>query len=52
MSKGSKPRPIANKEEFLENWDKIFKKKKLKKSKKSVEQSKKNSYNPFSFLKY
>ncbi len=28
MSKGSKPRPIENKEEFDKNWTKIFGKKK------------------------
>jgi hypothetical protein len=25
MGKGSKPRPIPNKEKFQENWDNIFK---------------------------
>ena len=28
MSKGSKPRPIENKEEFDKNWTKVFGKKK------------------------
>lgn len=28
MSKGSKPRPIENKEEFDKNWIKVFGKKK------------------------
>lgn len=28
MSKGSRPRPIENKEEFDKNWTKIFGKKK------------------------
>lgn len=27
MSKGSRPRPIENKEEFSKNWDNIFGKK-------------------------
>lgn len=27
MSKGSKQRPVANKQQFDENWDKIFSKK-------------------------
>ena len=27
MSKGSNPRPIPNRKQFEENWDKIFKKK-------------------------
>ena len=27
MSKGSKPRPIKNRDEFNDNWDRIFKKK-------------------------
>jgi hypothetical protein len=30
--KGSKPRPISDMEQFLENWDEIFKKKVVDKS--------------------
>jgi len=29
MSKGSKPRPIINQEQFEENWDNIFGRKKI-----------------------
>ena len=31
MGKGSKPRPITNQEQFEENWDKIFGRKKTPK---------------------
>ncbi|HNL81780.1 MAG TPA: hypothetical protein PKG56_00185 [Chitinophagaceae bacterium] len=30
MSKGSKQRPVANKQQFDDNWDKIFGKKETK----------------------
>ena len=31
MGKGSKPRPITNQEQFEENWNKIFGRKKIPK---------------------
>jgi len=30
MSKGSKPRPIPDKEKYQSEWDRIFKQKKVK----------------------
>ena len=33
MSKGSSPRPIPNRKQFEDNWDKIFRKKDANKSK-------------------
>ena len=35
MGKGSKPRPIPDKEKFQENWDNIFKRDKSDESAKS-----------------
>ena len=43
--KGSKPRPILNTKEYLENWDNIFSKKSLAKDKKKCDDSKNEETN-------
>lgn len=38
--KGSKPRPIADRKKFSENWDKIFNNKEVKNAKEKEQQRK------------